>query len=258
MDPDEFEEYLETLPPMERQQAMYDFGFQKANFVPPGYEGAYSPELTQQQFDLGQYAQAPPSMDSYGNVEPYSLDVAKDMQYFQKNLADITADPVMAAYSGPGGFDPQAFAPIVTPIGEPLDLAGSRYVNAMASAGGGYESYLAQKIAGDPANNVTGMTPGAAIADMWAKINAADSPEAPAEVKALADDLKSSLPPMVSSDAAAGMPSVQQQIGDLSTPEGRAASANIDAITQTANDLFYKMTADQPVGYTDPKTTSRN
>lgn len=247
MDPDEFEAYLETLPPMERQQVMYDFGFQKANFVPPSYDAMYQPELTQQEYDLGQYTQAPPSMDSYGNVEPYSLDVAKDFLNWQQDIGDVTADPVMAAYAGRGGFDPSAFAPITTPVGEPLDLAGSRYVNAMASAGGGYESYLAQKIQG-------GMTPGAAVADMWAKINAAESPEAPEDVKALAADLKASLPPLVSTDPASGLPSVQQNIGDLSTPEGRAASTNLDAITTTANDLFYKMTADQPVGYTDPNT----
>lgn len=247
MDPDEFEAYLETLDPMERRQALYDFGFQKANFVPPSFDAMYEPELTQQEYDLGQYTQAPPSMDSYGNIDPYSLDVAKDLENWQQDMADLTADPVMAAYAGRGGFDPSAFAPITTPVGEPLDLAGTRYVSAMASAGGGYESYLAQKIQG-------GMTPGAAVADMWAKINAAESPEAPEDVKALAADLKASLPPLVSTDPASGLPSVQQNIGDLSTPEGRAASTNLDAITTTANDLFYKMTADQPVGYTDPNT----
>lgn len=248
MDPDQFDAYMQSLPPLERQKAMYDFGFQKANYVPSAFQGAYSPELTQQEYDLGQYAQAPPSMDSSGNVEPFSLDTAKDLFNWQQDLGDLTADPVMAAYGGRGSFDPAAFAPVVTPVGEPIDQAGSRYVNAMASAQGGYESYLAQKIAG-------GMTPGAAVADMWAKINAADSPDAPQDVKDQAAALTASLPPITSTNPATGAPSYQQQtVGDLTTPEGRAASSDVNSITSTANDLFYKMTSDQPVGYTDPNT----
>lgn len=249
MDPDEFEAYLETLDPMERQQVMYDFGFQKANFVPPGYEGAYSPELTQQQYDLGQYTGAPVSMDSYGNVDPWSLDVAKDLENWQQDMADLTADPVMAAYGGPGGFDPQAFAPIVTPVGEPVDQPGTRYVNAMAQSGGGYESYLAKKILG-------GMSPGGAVADMFAKINAGASPEAPPEVQAEREQLLASLPPNTDTDPTLQAPSAQAQAAafDFTTPEGRNTSTNQGAIFDTANDLFYKMTSDQPIGYTDPKT----
>lgn len=247
MDPDEFDAYLETLDPLERQKAMYDFGFQKANYVPEAYQGAYSPELSQQEFGLGQYTQAAPSLDYHGNVEPFSLDVGKDLFNWQQDMADLTADPVMAGYGGAGAFDPAAFAPVVTPVGEPLDLAGSRYVQAMAKSQGGYESYLAQKIAG-------GMTPGAAVADMWAKINAADSPDAPADVKQLATSLVSSLPPVMSTNPATGLPSVQQNVGDMTSPEGRAASTDLGAITTTANDLFEKMTADPVVGYTDPNT----
>lgn len=253
MDPDEFEAYLATLPPMERQQALYDFGFQKANFVPPGYDAAYGPELTQQQFDLGQYSQAPPSLDYEGNIEPYSLDIAGQLGNWQQDIGDLTADPVIAAMGGDASFDPQSFAPITTPIGEPLDLAGSRYVNAMAQAGGGYESYLAQKMLPVESGGA-GLTPGGAIAAMWNDISAADAPEAPQDVKDMAADLKASLPPNTSTDPALQAPSAQQSAFDFSTTEGRSTSSNLDAITSTANDIFYKMTSDQPVGYTDPKT----
>lgn len=249
MDPDEVQAYLDSLPPDERQKAIYDFGFQSANQAPPGFEGAFGPELTQQQYDLGQYTQAPPSLDD-GDLEPYSLDVARDIQYYQKNLADLVADPMANVQAGAAGFDPGAFQPITVPIGEPLDLAGSRYVNAMAqSTGGGYEAFLAQKIAG-------GATPGDAVAQMWDLINQPDSPEVSQQARDARDALVASLPPNLTSptDPATGMPSYQENIGDFSTPQGRAATTDVGAITTTANDLFTKLTEDPVAGYTDPKT----
>lgn len=249
MDPDEFDAYLESLSPAERDKAIYDFGFQQANYAPPGFQGAFGPELTQQQYDLGQYTQAPLSLDD-GEVEPYSLDVARDVQYYQKNLADLVADPMANVQAGAGGFDPGAFQPITVPIGEPLDLAGSRYVNAMAaSEGGGYEAFLAQKIK-------EGATPGDAVAQMWELINQPDSPEVPQEARDVRDALVRSLPPSATSatDPATGMPSYQENLGDFSTPQGQAATTDPTAIMTTANDLFTKMTEDPVAGYTDPNT----
>lgn len=246
MDPDEFEEYLASLPPEEQAQVLREMGMGQASMMPPSFAGPFAPALSPGSYDLSMMNQLPPDIE-YGDVQPFGLDELSQAYNIQQDFGALSLDPALAMYAGRGAFDPKAFEPTIVPIGEPLDLSGTRYVSAMAQAGGGYESYLANKIANE------GMTPGGAVADMWAKITAGGAPDAPPEVKAERDALVASLPPNTSTD-----PMVQAQgidlAGDFSTPQGQMASANVDAITATANDLFYKMTSDPAIGYTDPAT----
>jgi hypothetical protein len=247
MDPEEFEAYLATLTPEQQEQALSELGFAQANQVPysfgGGGPGTFSPSLPRSSFDLGMMNQLPPDIE-YGEVQPFGLDEFAQAQNAMQDVGALTLDPAIAMYAGRGAFDPSAFQPRTIPIGSPLDLAGSRYVGMMAQSGPGYESYLAQKIAG-------GMTPGQAVATMWDRVNTPDEaldPEGLEQKQALI----ASLPPLTSTDPATGMPSFQQGAGDFSTPEGRAASADVGAVTTVANDLFERMATDPVPGYTDP------
>ena len=251
MDPEEFEAWLMTLPPEEQEAALYEYGFAQANQVPGsfggGYPSAMSPELGRGSYDLLSMQQLPPDIE-YGDVQPFGLDEYAQANNALQDLGALSLDPAIRMYAGRGAFAPGAFDPTTIPVGEPLDMAGARYVDMLANSGPGYESYLAQKIK-PVAMGGAGMSPGQAVATMWADIANPDPAMA-----GLRDQLVASLPPPPSfSSTGQPLPPTQAAlVGDLTTPQGQAATTDVFGISETARDMFERIASDPIAGYTDP------
>ena len=253
MDPEELYAWLETLSDEEREQALYDFGFADANQVPMSYGGGdiSSPMLDYNSFDLTMMNELPPELNKQGEVMPWGLDQQQQAFNTLQDLGAMTVDNALAMYGGAGSYDANAFADQTIPIGQPIDMSGSRYLNTLAESGAGYESFLAQLVR-------DGMTPGAAVAKMWEFINEGGEDEVDPEAAALRESLIASLPPSTSAtDPVAqllGAKAGAGTVGDLSTPEGRMATTDVGGINKFAADLFEKKVSDPEAGYTDPST----
>jgi hypothetical protein len=73
------------------------------------------------------------------------LDWQKNMANYLQDRMQMTADPIMAAYGGPGSFDPTAFEPTVT--NEALDRPGQRRLDLwLNSMPGSVQQRIAQDI----------------------------------------------------------------------------------------------------------------
>lgn len=89
--------------------------------------------------------------ENYGNMAGMSggyedeLDWQRNMANYLQDRMQMTADPVMAAYAGPGAFDPTAFEPTVT--NEALDRPGQRRLDLwLNSMPGSVQQRIAQDI----------------------------------------------------------------------------------------------------------------
>ena len=252
MDEEEFMAWLETLSPEEQEQMLYESGLAEANEVPYSFgDSGMAPELSYGEFDLGTYNQLPPELNKEGEVMPWGLDQEAQAYNALQDVGSMTVDNALAMYGGPGAYDASAFQPTEVPVGQPLDMSDANYLEAMVNSGTGYEAYIANNILNE------GMTPSAAVADMWAFINEGGEDEVGSESatarQELIDSLKS-LPAQTSNDPTKLAPSMRAEIGDFSTPEGIAASTDTGAIMGLANDLFERRSKIPEVGYTDPET----
>ena len=246
---EEFYSWLESLDPIEREEALYTFGFAGANEMPGTFAQTGSqPGLDYGNFDLSMFNQLPPELDKKGNVMPWGLDQQQQAYNTMQDLGAMTVDNALAMYGGPGAYGAGAFEGRDVPIGQPLDFKGGRYVDMLAQSGTGYESYLAQKIQG-------GMSPGAAIADMWRFIQTPGDEEVDPEQASAKQALIASLPPGVAQLNALGQPQPGAgKRGDYTTPEGLAASFDVQGVQKLASDLFERKASDPVANYVDPQT----
>jgi hypothetical protein len=99
------------------------------------------------------------------------------------------------------------------------------------------------------------MSPGAAVADLWRFIQTPGDEEVDPDQAAAKQALIASLPPGVAQTNPLGqpMPGAGKR-GDYTTPEGLAASFDVQGVQKLAADLFERKASDTPVGYVDPQT----
>jgi hypothetical protein len=250
MDEEEFYSWIESLAPAEREEALYSFGLAGANQVPGTFaQSGMQPGLEPGGFDLSMYNALPPELSKKGEVMPWGLDQQQQAFNTMQDLGAMTVDNALAMYGGPGAYTAGAFEPTQVPIGQPLDSRGQRYLDMMADSGTGYESYIAQRIRDD------GMSPGAAVADLWRFIQTPGDEEVDPDQAAAKQALIASLPPGVAQTNPLGqpMPGAGKR-GDYTTPEGLAASFDVQGVQKLAADLFERKASDTPVGYVDPQT----
>lgn len=254
MDPDQFYAWLDTLSPEEQEEALYEFEYMGANQVPGQYGmGGMAPQLGYSDFDLGMYSQLPPPMDKKGNILPYGQDqMTKGLNQLQ-DIGATTVDPALALYGGISAFSPDAFQPTRRPIGQPLDMSDQRYLQGLAAGGGAsFDSYLAQKIMGTP--DKPGMTPAAALADLWNFINMGGEDEVDPKKAAARQALIASIPQNLrGTDPTLGR-QAQGKVGDYSSPQGLAASFDMQAVQDMANDLYERKSKIPEAGYIDETT----
>jgi hypothetical protein len=252
MDEEEFYAWLESMAPEEQEQALYDFGFMSANDMPGMYGdmggAGMLPELGYGEFDVGTYSQLPPELNKKGEVMPWGLDQEAQAYNALQDLGSMTMDNALAMYGGPGAYDVSAFEPISVPMGAPLDMSDARYLDALAESGAGYESYLAKAI------RDKNMTPGQAVADLMNFISMGGEDEVDPGTAEIRQQLIDSLPTADTGDPASMTPSARGRLGDLTSPEGRAATTNMAKIEALASDLFERKTKIPEPGYVDPET----
>lgn len=253
MDEEEFWALIEEMSPEEQEEFLYDFGYGEANALPGMFnEGGVAPELEGTTYDLGTYNMLPPELNKQGETVPWGLDQQTQAFNLMQDMADMTADPMMAVYGGPGAFDPSAFAPVQTPIGRPIFQAGQQRLQNAAQSGNGYEAFIAQAMLGD--ENHAPMSPSEAVASLWDFLSEPD--------EALDEDLlnrkrtlRNSLPAMAQDpkEAALNGPVDYENI-DFADRSTRGRAFNEQALLDYAGGLAEGLAKDMPIGYTDPNT----
>jgi hypothetical protein len=243
-------QWFQKQPPMVQNQVVSTITMSQLNDSVPqsSSAGGYAPELDPQTFGLLDQQGAPPSMDKYGNVQPYDLDVAAKTTNVLQDRNTYLIDNAAAMQAGPGAYNASAFDPIMTPIGQPLQQPGTQLLARYAQSGGSsWQSYIADAMLN------RGLDPAAAQAELMSFISAPETKAANPQEQAQRQALIASLPGKAIEDPVSGTFAFTPP-----DPKNLANTIDVGKIFKWADEGYQKMATDpildQSTAYQDPAT----